>query len=148
MTFERTRSSLNIARSVCNVFGDPTPGPRHFPGFESSGFPWREIIDDFENISSVDSYNMSMQLYREGIIAGPSSGEALCGLIKYLGKLRISGKLSELSDVETGEASCVFICCDLPYQYMDNYFDKLKEDQFPPIINKVLSQPSVTEQGN
>ncbi|MCJ1265025.1 hypothetical protein MMC22_004900 [Lobaria immixta] len=123
---------------VCNAFGDPTPGPRHFPGFESSNFPWREIIDDFEDISSVDSYNMSMQLCREGIIAGPSSGEALCGLIRYLEKLRISGKLSELADMETEEVSCVFICCDLPYQYMDDYFDKLNEDKFPPIINKIL----------
>ena len=87
-----------------------------------------------------------MQLCREGIIAGPSSGEALVGLIGYLEKVRVSGKLSELSDNETGEVSCVFTCCDLPYQYMDGYFDKLKEDSFPPIINKVLSQPSMTEQ--
>ena len=89
-----------------------------------------------------------MQLCREGIIAGPSSGEALCGLIKYLEKLRGLGKLSELSKIESGEVSCVFTCCDLPYQYLDGYFDKLKEDQFPPIINKVLTQPSMTEQRN
>lgn len=130
------------------MFGDPTPGPRHFPGFESSAFPWRETIDNFEDISSVDAYDMSMQLCREGIIAGPSSGEALCGLMKYLMKLRVSGKLKELSGSETGEVSCVFICCDLPYQYLDGYFDKLKADQFPPIINEVLSQPSMTGQGN
>lgn len=81
---------------------------------------------------------MSMQLCREGIIAGPSSGEALCGLIKFLEKIRMSGGLSGLSDLDTGEISCVFICCDLPYQYIDGYFEKLKEDQFPSIINKVL----------
>ena len=130
-----------------NVLGDPIPGPRHFPGFESSNFPWRETIDDFEDIASVDAYSMSMQLCREGIIAGPSSGEALCGLVKYLEKLRISGKLSDLSDAVTGEVLCVFICCDLPYQYIDGYFDNLNEDQFPPIVNKVLSPPPVTVQG-
>ncbi|KAL8980139.1 MAG: hypothetical protein Q9205_004698 [Flavoplaca limonia] len=123
---------------VCNVFGDPTPGPRHFPGFESSNFPWRETIDDFEEVSSVASYGMSMQLCREGIVAGPSSGEGLCGLIQYLEKMRISGRLSELADPETGEISCVFICCDLPYQYLDGYFDRLPESQFPPILNQVL----------
>ncbi|KAL8758765.1 MAG: hypothetical protein Q9199_001240 [Rusavskia elegans] len=81
---------------------------------------------------------MSMQLCREGIVAGPSSGEGLCGLIQYLEKMRTSGRLSELSDTETGEISCVFICCDLPYQYLDGYFDRLPESQFPPIINQVL----------
>ena len=78
-----------------------------------------------------------MQLCREGLIAGPSSGEALCGLTKYLENLHNAGKLSELADIETGEISCVFICCDLPYQYLDSYFEKLDEDLFPPIVNKV-----------
>lgn len=84
---------------------------------------------------------MSMQLCREGIIAGPSSGEALCALIRYLEKRRVSGSLMELADAGTGDISCVFICCDLPYQYLDGYFNKLGESQFPPIINKVLNQP-------
>lgn len=53
------------------------------------------------------------------------------------------GRLSELADLESGEVTCVFICCDLPYQYIDGYFDKLKEDHFPPIVNKVHSRPSV-----
>ncbi|QDS72599.1 hypothetical protein FKW77_001460 [Venturia effusa] len=123
---------------VCNVFGDPTPGPRHFPGFESSQFPWRETIDSFQHVASVESYEKSMQLSREGIICGPSSGEALCGLFDYLQKEKDAGTLKNLADERTGEISCVFICCDLPYQYMDNYFQKLGEDKFPPIYNKIL----------
>ncbi|KAL9591974.1 MAG: hypothetical protein Q9179_007184 [Wetmoreana sp. 5 TL-2023] len=141
----KSRNSLVKVVGVCNVFGDPTPGPRHFPGFESSKFPWRDTIDDFEEVPSIEAYNISMQLCREGIIAGPSSGEALCGLIKYLEKRKNSGTFSELSDKGTGEISCVFICCDLPYQYLDGYFDKLKEDQFPPIINEVLNQASTSK---
>ncbi|KAL8733933.1 MAG: hypothetical protein Q9181_003384 [Wetmoreana brouardii] len=141
----KSRNSSVKVVGVCNVFGDPTPGPRHFPGFESSKFPWRETIDDFEEVPSIEAYNISMQLCREGIIAGPSSGEALCGLIKYLEKRKNSGTFSELSDKGTGEISCVFICCDLPYQYLDGYFDKLKEDQFPPIINEVLNQASTSK---
>ncbi|TID27928.1 cysteine synthase [Venturia nashicola] len=123
---------------VCNVFGDPTPGPRHFPGFESSQFPWRETIDTFEHVASVRSYEKSMQLSREGIICGPSSGEGLCGLFDYLQKAKDAGTLQDLADPITGEISCVFICCDLPYQYMDNYFQKLDEDKFPQIYNKIL----------
>ncbi|KAE9973411.1 hypothetical protein EG327_009098 [Venturia inaequalis] len=123
---------------VFNVLGDPTPGPRHFPGFESSQFPWRETIDTFQHVASVDSYEKSMQLSREGIICGPSSGEALCGLFDYLQKAKDAGSLQDLADETTGEISCVFICCDLPYQYMDNYFQKLGEDKFPTIHNKIL----------
>jgi cysteine synthase len=80
---------------------------------------------------------MSMQLSREGIIAGPSSGEALHGLLNYLRKLKDAERLQELADLLTGEISCVVICCDLPYQYMDGYCQKLGENEFPPIRNQV-----------
>lgn len=80
---------------------------------------------------------MSMQLSREGIVAGPSSGEALHGLLNYLQKTKDAGKLGELADPHTGEISCVFICCDLPYQHLDGYFQKLSENEFPPIFNNV-----------
>jgi cysteine synthase A len=78
-----------------------------------------------------------MQLLREGIIAGPSTGEASHGLFKYLTKPKDAGKLQELADLQIGDISCVFICCDLPYQYMDGYFQKLGENEFPPILNEV-----------
>lgn len=32
----------------------------------------------------------------------------------------------------------MFIACDLPYQYLDGYFDKLEESFFPPIHNMHL----------
>jgi cysteine synthase len=128
--------------SVCNAYGDPTPGPRHFPNFESSPFPWREVIDAFEDVASVDSYRTSMKLSRYGIIAGPSSGEALHGLITYLQRVKAEGRLEELADPLTGEVSCAFICADLPYQYMDMYYKKLANEEFPPIHNEVISSVS------
>lgn len=78
-----------------------------------------------------------MQLSREGIIAGPSSGGALQGLLDYLQAAKDAGRLQELADQQTGEVSCVFLCCDLPYPYMDGYFQKLGKDEFPPIYNDV-----------
>jgi hypothetical protein len=78
-----------------------------------------------------------MQLSRHGIIAGPSSGEALHGLLAYLGKVKSEGRLSELADPTSREISCVFVCADLPYQYMDLYYAKLGEDEFPAIRNQV-----------
>lgn len=80
---------------------------------------------------------MSMQLSREGLIAGPSSGEALKGLLDYIGALRKEGKLAGVADPKTGEVSCVFTCSDLPYQYLDGYFQKLADHEFPPIHNEV-----------
>lgn len=78
-----------------------------------------------------------MLLSRQGLICGPSSGEALKGLLEYLGDLKAEGRLAELADAETGDISCVFTCSDLPYQYLDGYFTRLAEEEFPPILNEV-----------
>ena len=40
---------------------------------------------------------------------------------------------------EDGEIHCVTLCCDLPYQYVDEYFDKLGPEYFPAIKNLVCS---------
>jgi hypothetical protein len=32
---------------------------------------------------------------------------------------------------------CAFVACDGPYQYMDEYFDKLGSTAFRPIHNEV-----------
>jgi hypothetical protein len=126
---------------VFNVFGDPTPGPRHFENFNSCGFPWAKTVDTFVDVASVDSYRMSMQLSREGIIAGPSSGQALKGILDYVGRLKDNGELVQLADPATGEISCVFTCSDLPYQYLPMYFQKLKPEEFPSIQNEVSPTP-------
>ncbi|KAK0701388.1 tryptophan synthase beta subunit-like PLP-dependent enzyme [Apiosordaria backusii] len=125
---------------VCNVFGDPTPGPRHFPGFESSPFPWRETIAEFVSVKSEDAFRMSMRLSRYGIICGPSSGEALYGLLEWLGqeKERGNGGWEGLKKDGNGEVNAVFLCADLPYQYMELYYQKLGEGEFPEIRNQCL----------
>ncbi|KAI1498878.1 cysteine synthase [Biscogniauxia marginata] len=123
---------------VFNVFSDPTPGPRHFQGFCTCGFPWKDTVDALEEVLSVDSYRMSMRLSREGLICGPSSGEALCGLMKYLNSIEAAGELRGLADPTTGEINCVFTCSDLPYQYIDGYFQRLGEEEFPRIENEIL----------
>ncbi|UPX19238.1 Cysteine synthase [Ascochyta rabiei] len=125
---------------VFNVFGDPTPGPRYFDGFQSSAFPWQETVDSRVEVSSTDAYRMSMMLSREGLICGPSSGEALHGLLEYLQNSKNSGSLAELADEQTKEISCVFTCSDLPYQYLPGYFERLNVDEFPPIENEILLQ--------
>ena len=78
-----------------------------------------------------------MLLSREGIICGPSSGITLQGLYGFLQKAKDAGTLEQYREPETGEISCVFVCSDLPYQYLNAYFDALGEEDFPPIRNEV-----------
>lgn len=119
-------------------------------------FPWKQAVDALEECGSHDAYRLSMELSREGLICGPSSGfnlqgaifsyvvslfkflYVLVGLYNYLRKRKDAGTLKELAG-DDGEIHCVFICCDLPYQYLDDYFVKLGESYFHPIQNNVSS---------
>lgn len=65
-----------------------------------------------------------MTLSREGLICGPSSGMALRGLHAFLADKQAAGRLQDLADPVTSEVACAFLCCDLPYQYLDTYFQK------------------------
>lgn len=58
------------------------------------------------------------------------------GLYQFLEKRKSAGTLNELRN-EDGSIHCVFLCCDLPYQYMSEYFNKLDESNFQPVTNQV-----------
>lgn len=95
-------------------------------------------MDTYREVASADAYRASMLLSREGLIAGPSSGQALRGLLDHVGALKEGGRLVELRGGKAGgDVNCVFTCSDLPYQYLDGYFAKLGEDEFPRIENEV-----------
>jgi hypothetical protein len=53
-----------------------------------------------------------------------------------LEKRKQTGTLAELAGPD-GLVHCVFICCDLPYQYIGEYFSKLEAEKFHPIKNEV-----------
>jgi len=127
----RAKVQLPHRDSVFNAFGDETPCPRNFDGFHTCGFPWGELVDTSVDVASVDSYRMLMMLSREGLICGPSLGQALQGILDYIGKLKEAGALAQLADPTTGKVSCVFTMSDLPYQYLPQYFSKLGEEEFP-----------------
>ncbi|GAD92327.1 cysteine synthase B, putative [Paecilomyces variotii No. 5] len=122
---------------VCTAPGDRVPGPRSYALLGPVEFPWRKAVDAIEHVGSYDSFRLSLELIREGLLCGPSSGFNLQGLFQYIEKTKKEGNLHELAG-EDGEIHCVFLCCDLPYQYVDEYFDKLGEEHFRPIINENL----------
>jgi hypothetical protein len=66
------------------------------------------------------------------------------GLYNFLQKRKDAGTLKDLAQ-DDGEIHCVFVCCDLPYQYLDDYFVKLGEDYFHPIQNSVSPSPAYSQ---
>lgn len=121
---------------VVTAAGDRVPGPRSYALLAPVEFPWKEAIDHVENVGSFDSFSLSLNLCRNGLLCGPSSGFNLQGLFNLLAKRKADGTMSELR-AEDGLVHSVFLCCDLPYQYMQEYFDKLGPQSFPPITNEV-----------
>ncbi|KFZ15968.1 hypothetical protein V501_02481 [Pseudogymnoascus sp. VKM F-4519 (FW-2642)] len=130
---------------VCFPPKDIVPGPRTLPLVEGCDFPWRDTVDAVEIVGSTEAYRLSMELSREGLICGPSSGLTLVGLYEYLGRAKREGWLHELANPTSGEVSAVFMCCDLPYQYLEKYFEKLGEGDFPEVRNQSLLDVDVNE---
>ncbi|KAF2092061.1 tryptophan synthase beta subunit-like PLP-dependent enzyme [Saccharata proteae CBS 121410] len=135
--FNEAKPSV-IKVGVCTAAGDRVPGPRSLALMSPVTFPWREAIDALEEVGSKESYALSMAMSREGIICGPSSGFNLQGLYQFINGKLSTGSLDEIKGAD-GEIHCTFLCCDLPYQYMDEYFQKLDESHFHPITNRRLT---------
>lgn len=123
----------------CTAAGQRVPGPRPLALMDPVGFPWRRAVDAVEEVGELDAYRWSLRLSREGLVCGPSSGFNLQGLLAFLAKRELAGTLRELAGPDR-EVHCVFLCCDLPYQYMDEYFAKLADGAFPPIENRALAR--------
>lgn len=123
---------------MCTAAGDRVPGPRSYALLAPVEFPWKSAVDHIEEVGSQESFSLSVELCRQGLICGPSSGLNLTGLFQFLEKEKTAGLLSQLAGPD-GEIHCVFLCCDLPYQYINDYFEKLGHGYFPSINNEVCS---------
>ena len=125
-----------ISHSVCTAAGDRVPGPRSYALLAPVEFPWRKAVDQIEEVGSADSYSLSLELIRNGLVCGPSSGFNLQGLYQMLAKRKSDGTMNDIKGAD-GQVHCVFLCCDLPYQYVNEYFDKLGAQHFPAMKNEV-----------
>ncbi|KAI1099340.1 tryptophan synthase beta subunit-like PLP-dependent enzyme [Jackrogersella minutella] len=138
MYFKEAKPSV-FRLGVCTAAGDRVPGPRSFALLAPVEFPWKSAVEHIEEVGSHDSFSLSLDLCREGIVCGPSSGFNLQGLFQFIERQKAAGTLSNLAG-EDGEIHCVFLCCDLPYQYINEYFDKLGSEHFPSITNESLTK--------
>lgn len=118
------------------------PGPRTEKLLNLIGFDWRSHLDHIEEAETAESYRLSMEMSRLGLLAGPSSGLGLSGLLQHLQKVKDSGRLEALRNTD-GEVRCVFICCDGPLAYLDEYSRYVAPEHFPSIRNKDLLQNKV-----
>jgi len=97
------RIPLIIYCSVCTAAGDRVPGPRSFALLAPVAFPWQDSVDAIEKIGSNDAFGLSLQLCREGLVCGPSSGFNLQGMSKtYMQKYTDFDRIVELSKEAEG----------------------------------------------
>ncbi|KAJ7122549.1 tryptophan synthase beta subunit-like PLP-dependent enzyme [Mycena crocata] len=122
---------------VCPPPGERVPGPRMVSLLAPVEFPWRDAVDCIEEVGPFESYEKSLELCRNGLLVGPSSGLALLGLLKFLERKKAVGEFDALRN-EEGNIPCVFITCDQPFQYIAEYFEKLGPSYFLPIHNSEL----------
>lgn len=113
------------------------PGVRTRGLLQLTGIDREKQVDSIVEVKTRESYQKSLQLSRAGIVVGPSSGFSLCGLLHYLEQRVTSNTLDALRDND-GDISCVFICCDGPVPYLDEYFKYLDPSDFPEIQNREL----------
>lgn len=141
-------SYLKDQKKNLQVVGVMREAESYIPGVRTEvllkliGFDWRKHVDTIQQVLTADAYRKSMELSRQGIVVGPSSGFALAGLLDYLSKRKSDSSLDELRN-EEGEIVCAFICPDGPIPYLDEYFKYLDDSDFPEITNEqiLLNKP-------
>lgn len=106
-----------------------------------SGFSRRMMsaaaVDHIEQAETGESYRLNMELNRLGMLAGPSSGLGLSGLLQHIARAKAENRLDALRN-EDGEVCCVFVCCDGPLAYLDKYEKYVAPEHFPNVSNKDL----------
>lgn len=143
---------LKRKKSTVQIVGAMREDANYVPGVRTRGllrligFDWERHVDDIQKVTTADSYRMSMELSRRGIVVGPSAGFALAGLLQHLEGRKKVGTLDRLRE-RNGEIQCVFVCPDSPIPYLDEYFKHLKPSDFPAIQNEelLINRPRQTD---
>ncbi len=114
------------------------PGVRSESRLRPIGFDWRNAADAVVDVQTKESFRHSLGLFRAGIMAGPSSGFALAGLLRFIETQARRGTLDNLRNPD-GDVYSVFICGDTPFPYLDKYSTHLDLSE---IASELNSQPS------
>jgi cysteine synthase len=121
--FQKTAPHVAMVAAICKE-GSAVPGVRSGARLREIAFDWRSAACVVE-VETKESYKKSVELCRAGLVAGPSSGFALCGLLRFLG----SADLEKLRNGD-GEVVATVICADSPLPYLEKYSTHLDAADF------------------
>ena len=109
--------------------GHAVPGVRSEARLAEIRFPWHEGIHPVE-VTTKDSFRASLKLIRHGLLAGPSSGLALAGLLDFLAQRRQDPEAWAALRNPAGDIVAAFVCGDTPHLYVDKYSTHLDPADF------------------
>ncbi len=102
------------------------PGVRSMEGLKEVEFDWASELLNRVGAGTSESYKQSLDLCRAGLMAGPSSGFAFAGLLRFL---REQPNLDRFRNADN-EVVCAFPCGDTPFPYLDKYSTILAPNEF------------------
>ncbi len=117
--FQSLSSKVQVVGCICAP-GSAVPGVRSEERLAEIRFDWQRGIHHVE-VETTKSNPASVNLLRAGLLAGPSSGFALVGLIRFLETCRKDPTRWENLRNESGDIVASFICGDTPHLYVDKY---------------------------
>jgi S-sulfo-L-cysteine synthase (O-acetyl-L-serine-dependent) len=111
--------------------GEEVPGARDLARIKKEiTLPWQDSVDNCQEVGAKESYASSFDLCRlAGLNAGPSSGSAYLGLVRFLLLQEAHGSLDKLRN-KHGRVVAVFACPDGPEAYLEKYFTWLPARKF------------------
>jgi cysteine synthase A len=114
--FKENASTVTVVGVYC-LPNNAVPGIRSLERLQDVAFNWEMEIPNRVGAGTSESYKQSLDLCRAGLMAGPSSGFALAGLLRFLGE---QADLDNFRNSD-GEVLTAFVCCDTPFPYLDKY---------------------------
>ena len=126
--FRQAGARVALVGSICAP-DNAVPGVRSEARLREVTHPWRESADAIVEVGTRESFKKSLELCRNGILGGPSSGFALAGLMRFLDSRRAGGTLDDLRN-DAGEVVATFVCPDTPLPYLDKYSTHLDPSDF------------------
>ena len=111
--------------------GSSIPGPRGEDSIRKLGFPWASVVDKTIPINQESAYEQSLNLIREGLLVGPSTGMQLAMINKMVTSMKKDNTLNNYRN-KYGEIVIIFIAGDTMFPYVDDYFSVLPKKYFKP----------------
>jgi cysteine synthase len=126
--FRELGATVQVVGCLCAP-GQAVPGVRSEARLGEIRFDWHAGIHPVE-VAAKDSYRASLKLIRNGLLAGPSSGFALTGLLRFLEAAREDPARWRALHNEAGDLVATFLCGDTPHLYIDKYSTILDAEDF------------------